>query len=305
MQTSDIDIAQDRGVSLALDDATPPPLETLGALDASFRAIPSPHDSRRSTSYHGAHGVRVDFLVPNTGPESDAPQMLPALATDAQPLRFLDYLIREPVRAVLLHDIGVPVTVPAPERFAVHKLIVSQRRKSGSEKSRKDLAQAEALLDALSTHRPADLNAAWSEAWSGGQTGGGRRWRALLGQALGHVSPGVRDRALAVVGQTRSVVPGLDLTFSAPPVRHDFDRYVLTFWGESGGRRQRCAVSAEALEDHFGATGVDKASLLAAFREHRGTIERLLRAKHLYAPPIDANETLLRTDDVLALGARR
>ena len=98
MQTSDIDIAQDRGVSLALDDATPPPLETLGALDASFRAIPSPHDSRRSTSYHGAHGVRVDFLVPNTGPESDAPQMLPALATDAQPLRFLDYLIREPAR---------------------------------------------------------------------------------------------------------------------------------------------------------------------------------------------------------------
>ena len=40
----------------------------------------------------------------------------------------LDFLIRDPVRTVLLHRSGVPVLVPSPERFAVHKLIVATRR---------------------------------------------------------------------------------------------------------------------------------------------------------------------------------
>jgi hypothetical protein len=35
------------------------------------------------------------------------PQALPALQTDAQPLRFLDYLIHEPEPAVLLHNAGI------------------------------------------------------------------------------------------------------------------------------------------------------------------------------------------------------
>ncbi|HEX3215461.1 MAG TPA: GSU2403 family nucleotidyltransferase fold protein, partial [Aestuariivirgaceae bacterium] len=48
------------------------------------------------TSYIAKGGIRVDFLTPNDGPETDEPQSLPALQTDAQPLRSLSFLIREP-----------------------------------------------------------------------------------------------------------------------------------------------------------------------------------------------------------------
>ncbi|MBL3684602.1 hypothetical protein F2981_18295 (plasmid) [Sinorhizobium meliloti] len=54
---------------------------------------------------------------------------MPALGgAAAQPLRFLDYLIYHPIRAVLLHGAGVLVNVPAPQRYAIHKLIVASRR---------------------------------------------------------------------------------------------------------------------------------------------------------------------------------
>src|SRR5215467_14278052 len=95
------------------------------------------------------NGFRVGFLTPNEGSDSDAPQHLQALGTDAQPLRFLDFLIHDPVPAVLLHGCGVLVRVPSPERYAIHKLIVSRRRHAGAAKSDKDLQQAEALLGAL------------------------------------------------------------------------------------------------------------------------------------------------------------
>jgi hypothetical protein len=62
------------------------------------------------------------------GPDSDTPRMLPALKTNAQPLRFLDFLIRDPAPAVVLHGSGIYVHVPAPERYAVHKLILSLYR---------------------------------------------------------------------------------------------------------------------------------------------------------------------------------
>ena len=56
---------------------------------------------------------------------------MPALGgASAQPLRHLDFLIRDPVRSVLLHGGGVPVTVPAPERYCVHKILLSTERQA-------------------------------------------------------------------------------------------------------------------------------------------------------------------------------
>ena len=96
-------------------------------------------------------------------------------STAAEPLRFLDFLIYEPVKAVLLHGAGTAVTVPAPERFAVHKLILSRRRKSADAKADKDLRQAAVLLQILSQKRPEDLKRAWEEALQRGPN-----WRELL-----------------------------------------------------------------------------------------------------------------------------
>ena len=44
---------------------------------------------------------------------------------------------------------SVLVRVPVPERFAIHKLIVSQLRHKSSSKPEKDLRQAAALIEAL------------------------------------------------------------------------------------------------------------------------------------------------------------
>jgi hypothetical protein len=184
LQTGDIDIAQFRNVSVAVADRMPPALEVLRRVDSSFQAVPHVSENNRSVSYRAKGGLRVDFLTPNEGADTDAPQALPALQTDAQPLRFLDFLIHEPVPAALLHGPGVYVHVPSPERYAVHKLIVSSRRHAGSAKSDKDLRQAESLLDVLLKKRPHELAEAWDDAWRRG-----KNWREALTQPLGRIAP--------------------------------------------------------------------------------------------------------------------
>ena len=124
---------------------------------------------------------------------------MPALGgASAQPLRFLDYLIHEPIRAVLLHKSGVPVLVPAPERFAIHKLIVASRRNNdadGHAKRDKDVAQSGLLVEALAlTRRQSDLASALVEAWERGKAWQGairvgygslpQKWRVTAGQTL-------------------------------------------------------------------------------------------------------------------------
>ena len=124
-------------------------LDVLKEVDKTFRRAPHLVDGRRVTSHVAKGGLRVDFLTPNEGRETGKPQALPALQTDAQPLRFLDFLIHDPEPAVILHGAGIHVQVPAPARYAIHKLIVSQRRPDGAAKRDKDLRQASALLEVL------------------------------------------------------------------------------------------------------------------------------------------------------------
>ncbi len=85
-----------------------------------------------STQFVSRDKFKVEFLTPNRGSDDLAgnPVQMPALGGAAAfPLRLLDFLIRQPVRAVLLHGAGVPILIPSPERYAVHKLIVASRRK--------------------------------------------------------------------------------------------------------------------------------------------------------------------------------
>lgn len=197
MMTNDIDIAQFSNVSIAVGDATMPMLEVLRTIDGSFRAVPHLLDGRRSTNYRAADGLRVDFLTPNDGPSTSKPRRLAALGTDAEPLRFLDFLIHAPEPAVLLHDAGVYVTVPSPARYAVHKLIVAQRRVGpGKAKRPKDLAQSEALLDRLVESRPGELRDVWREAEDRSP-----KWSAYMHDGLADVAPAVRGRLLPVVAR--------------------------------------------------------------------------------------------------------
>jgi len=111
------------------------------------------------------------FSPPNEGGETGQPQALPALRTDAQPLRFLDFLIHEPEPAVILHHAGIFVQVPTPARYAVHKLIVSRRRREGLAKRDKDIQQASVLLEVLATTDLTSSNSPGRKPTSAGRPG--------------------------------------------------------------------------------------------------------------------------------------
>lgn len=87
----------------------------------------------------------VEFLVPEKGRGSDKPYPLPQLSMNAQPLRFLDYLLQNTIR---IEAEGLKINVPHPAAFALHKLIISARR-TKEEKLVKDRKEALGVLTAL------------------------------------------------------------------------------------------------------------------------------------------------------------
>jgi len=297
LQTGDIDIAQFTAVSLAIskDEQMSSLLEVLQKADPSFRAVP--HLKAGATgSYVNGSGFRVDVLTENRGPDRDTPTRLPALGTHAVPLRFLDFLIYEEVPAVVLHDAGVLVNVPSPARYAVHKLIVAQRRKEGAAKIDKDLKQAEALINALAARRPHDLRDAWNEA-----VGRGPKWREMSTTGLSMIAPAVRDRALHVFGAVRSILPGHDLRFADAPPHYNFSHETVMFEAQAGRERVLCAISREALEDHFGADGLTKEGRLDVFRKHRKEIQEMARLVYLDRPVPADGAVLITTAEVARL----
>ncbi len=177
--TADADFAQFFAIANLLDDSLPPILDVLHEVDPAFRPVPHSSGLPKSTSFINDSKFRVEFLTPNRGSNDyeGQPASMPALGgAAAEPIRFLDFLIRSPVRSVLLHGGGVPVAIPSPERYAVHKLIVSERRHDKmASKINKDVAQAAALIEAMWQTRFVDLSSAWQEAWERGPT-----WRQEL-----------------------------------------------------------------------------------------------------------------------------
>lgn len=177
LQTGDVDFAQDHGISLGIDEKVDDILARLQEVDATFREVPTIADRTRTSMFRNAGGFQVEFLVPNRGSDDRAGKLtaMPTLGgAAAQPLRYLDFLIRNPVRSVLLHSGGVPVTVPAPERYAIHKLIVATQRQN-REKSAKDIGQAAFLIEATSRFQKLNLADMWIEAWRRGP-----KWREAL-----------------------------------------------------------------------------------------------------------------------------
>jgi hypothetical protein len=157
LQTADLDIAQDYGISVALNDSINVDfLECLRRVAPSFQAVSNVFDPATAASYATDTQFRVDVLTTNRGAPVRGLAKLPGLKSQATPLRFLDFLLRDAAPAVALHRAGILVSVPQPERYAVHKLIVAAERGSNNIKSGKDLLQAESLIVALAQKRRAD-----------------------------------------------------------------------------------------------------------------------------------------------------
>ena len=178
MQTGDLDIAQFERLSLALGDTVETPLnDSFKALD--FAPIPSINHRSVWRWRQTKSNTLVEFLTPSFRSEEDIRE-LPALGVAAQSLHFLNYLIAEPIKAAALYRSGVLVQIPRPEAYAVHKLIVANRRTGPDQlKSRKDRAQAALLIEALAEDRPDELREAYEDALSRGP-----QWRAHIEATL-------------------------------------------------------------------------------------------------------------------------
>jgi len=94
---------------------------------------------------------------------------------------------------VLGRDHVVPVKVPNPARFAIHKLIVSTlRSKTSALKDQKDLHQAMTLIHAVLQKHPTDLDEAVTALDSKGRKRAASAAVNALATQLG-ISPEVED----------------------------------------------------------------------------------------------------------------
>lgn len=146
-RTQDIDLARRQKLKLAAPISF---LEAVAATRLGFFAIPGIAANAPSTSVKrpGKEGLRVDILT--SGAQLGKVVPVPELAWHAQAIPYFDYLLASPRRvAVLAGGHCVPVSAPAPERLAWHKLYSSARRLNDAAKAEKDLRQAATLLAVL------------------------------------------------------------------------------------------------------------------------------------------------------------
>lgn len=176
-QTADLDIAAFERLSLVLDDQTTPPVTDV-LRDFAFDPVPA-LDNAPAWRWRQTRGdALVEFLTPAFGAEGLRP--LATLGVMAQALRHLNYLIADPIPAAVLYRSGVLVQIPRPERFAIHKLIVAQRRQGRDRiKAAKDLRQAAFVIRALAKDRPDDLRDAHEDALARGP-----KWRERIAASL-------------------------------------------------------------------------------------------------------------------------
>jgi hypothetical protein len=193
-QTSDVDFAHaGRNLSIALptsmraephaaittmEEGFLPLIQYRGGAGASYRHKDEPE-------------FQVDFLCPKTS-DSEDPIQVANLDVALQPLRFMEFSLEGVLQTTLFDASGrcVVVTLPAPERYAVHKLlVVGERGGSMRIKVAKDLAQASALISRFGAEDPEALVDAWQDAINRGP---GWKKRCLEGRnALSRASPGL------------------------------------------------------------------------------------------------------------------
>jgi len=105
--------------------------------------------------------LKVEFLTAERGRGEEKGKEIKNLSIKATPLRFVDMLFKDPVR---VKEQGVEVLIPNPICFAIHKLLISARRKNKDKKS-KDLEHAILTLEASEANQIADYYKGLPDPW--------------------------------------------------------------------------------------------------------------------------------------------
>jgi hypothetical protein len=196
MMTQDADLASSSLALAALPETTiedgtelattaAPTLETiLKRADPTFRGLPNlDRKALLPARFQAQSGLMIEVLVPRLRRMDPTPMAIKPLGAGGLPLQQLDWLIKDPVNAVSLHGEGIPVRVPQPARYAVHKMIIAQKPERNAQKRPKDLEQARALIEALRLTDPVALEDAVEDARSLGKKG----WAEPIQASLDHL----------------------------------------------------------------------------------------------------------------------
>lgn len=183
LMTGDADLA-----TAKLDLKSNPPEELLSIIrraEPSFEPVLQIDPRKPASRFRAADGYLLDLIVPTRRASDSNPVPLRELNAGAAPLQHVDWLLNDPIRNVALWGSGVPILVPQPARYAVHKLIVAQKRRVGEQAKRtKDLGQAKGLIDALAKHDPFALEDALDDARAQGQAG----WADPVDRSLAEIA---------------------------------------------------------------------------------------------------------------------
>lgn len=198
-QTADVDFARaGRNISIALPATVQAqPHSALTTMDEGFLPL---------IQYRGAAGAsyrhpnepefQIDFLTTRSA-NNDEPIEVENLDVALQPLRFMEFSLEDVQQATLFDSTGrcVVVSLPAPARYAVHKLLIAGER-AGQFKAKvsKDLAQAASLLEYFSMADPDAVRLVWADALARGPDW---RKRAMEGKrALAKTAHALADELL-------------------------------------------------------------------------------------------------------------
>jgi hypothetical protein len=86
-----------------------------------------------------------------------------------------------------------------------------------------------------------------------------------------------------------------DLTFLAPMESFVVERDIVLFYGQDGEACVRCAITREALDDHFHGDGKNK---LEVFKANRPSIEQEVRRRYLAGDTELDGSILIRSGDL-------
>jgi hypothetical protein len=194
-----------KNVSLAIP---PGPVDTHGAIETLKMGF-APNNNRTTYRKADEPDFDLDFLT-SIGRDGESPVLVKALNVSLQPLRFMEFSMVSTTQAVLLARRGpLVVTIPAPERYAVHKLLVyGERPEKQRTKANKDLAQSASLISYLTENDPEALREAWQDL---NARGPGWRRRASEGlEAIRHRYPTLNVDLLAEIKPAAAPIPRTD-----------------------------------------------------------------------------------------------
>jgi hypothetical protein len=164
----------------------------LKRADKSFEPLWSNED-KLPKAFIASNGFIVELLT-RFGRGRKSPVPVESINAAAVPLSFQEYPAEETTTGVVLYGDGVLVRVPTPTRYAVHKLIVAQRRKPTElAKKAKDLRQAQELIDLLLEADETTLQAELD-----GARNRGRVWKTEINASLREIKRDVRQGRLPI-----------------------------------------------------------------------------------------------------------